>query len=192
MSYLPQNGLTMIEEAEAPPEVAELYDTIKRDLQLPFVPNMVKALANAPGTLASHWAINRSFEAHNILPQALTSMILFAISETSNCTYCSTANELMCRTLGINEETITALVKDLNSVSPQRIQAIIDFALKVSHDAQSLTLEDYERVRAEGVTDEELVQIIQTAAFGVYVDIMADALKVDVDSIILQALEQMK
>jgi uncharacterized peroxidase-related enzyme len=192
VSYLPQNGLTMIEEDEAPAEVAELYDTIKRDLQLPFVPNMVKALANAPGVLAAHWAINRSFEAHNILPQALTSMILFTISETSNCTYCSVANELMCRTLGINEETITALVKDLGHVSPQRIQVIIDFALKVAQDAQSLTLEDYDRVRAEGITEEELVQIIQTAAFGVYVDIMADALKVDVDSIILQALEQIR
>jgi hypothetical protein len=98
----------------------------------------------------------------------------------------------MCRTLGIKEETITALVKDLGHVSPQRIQVIIDFALKVAQDAQSLSLEDYDRVRAEGITEEELVQIILTAAFGVYVDIMADALKVDVDSIILQALEQIR
>lgn len=192
MSYLPKNGLTMIEEDEAPAEIAEIYDQIKRDLQLPIVPNMVKALANSPGALAIHWAINRSFEEHTTLPQALTSMILFTISETSNCTYCSTANELICRTLGINEETITALVKDLSNVSPQRIQVIIDFALRVAQDAQSLTLEDYDRVRAEGVTDEELIQIIQTAAVGVYLDIMADALKVDVDSIILQALEQIR
>ena len=42
------------------------------------------------------------------------------------------------------------------------------------------------------IVGEELVQIIHTAAIGKYFDIMADALKVEVEPIISQALEQMK
>jgi uncharacterized peroxidase-related enzyme len=154
------SDLPMVEEEEATDEVAQIYTDIKRDMQLPIVPNMMKALAVSPAALAIHWDFSRSFYQHTTLPKSLTSMILYTIAETSNCEYCSAANEMTCRTLGVDEETLSALVEDLGNVSPQRIGAIIEFALKASHDPQSLVAEDYDRVRDQGVTDEELVEII--------------------------------
>jgi alkylhydroperoxidase/carboxymuconolactone decarboxylase family protein YurZ len=38
-------------------------------------------------------------------------------------------------------------------------------------------------VRAEGVSDEEIVEIIALAALGNYLDTLADALRVDVDDV---------
>ncbi len=182
------NDLRLIDEENAMGQVAQIYAEVKRDLQLPVVPNMMKALAVSPAALATHWDFSRSFYQHATLPESLTSMILYAIAETGNCTYCSAAHELTCRTLGIDEETLRALVEDLGSVSPERVRAIIEFALKASHQAQSLVAEDYERLRALGVTDAELVEIVHVAAIGKYVDTLADALKIPVDSLVAEAL----
>jgi uncharacterized peroxidase-related enzyme len=182
------SGLPVIEEEEAMGEVARIYAEVKRDLQTPVVPNYVKAMAVSPAALAIIWDSQRSFYQHTTLPQSLTAMILFTIAEAANCQYCSAGNEFSCRTLGVDEETLRALVEDLGNVSPQRLQAIIQFALKVSKAPQSLVAEDYERVRQQGVTDEELVEIILIAAIGNYNDTLADALKVDVDPMVAEAL----
>ena len=116
------------------------------------------------------------------------SMILFIIAESRNCEYCSAYNGMTCRTLGIDEATISALVEDLESVSPQRIREIIKFTLKVSHDPHGLLAEDYERVRDSGVTDQELVEIIQIASLANYTNTLTDALKIDVDPVVSATL----
>jgi uncharacterized peroxidase-related enzyme len=178
----------LIDEENALGQVAEIYAEVKRDLQVPVVPNMMRALAVSPAALATHWDFSRSFYQRSTLPESLTSMILYAIAVSSNCTYCSAAHELTCRTLGIDEETLRTLVEDLGNVSPERIRAIIEFALKASHAPQSLVSEDYERLRTMGVTDAELVEIIHVVAIGNYVDTLADALKIPVESLVAEAL----
>ena len=188
MLYSDVSDLPLIEEQEATGEVAQIYADFKRELQIPFVSNMMQGLAISPAALSIHWAFTQSFFKHTTIPQSLTAMILFAIAETGNCEYCSAGNELTCRTLGIDEETLSALVEDIGNVSPQRIAAIIEFALKVSHDPQGLVAEDYERVREQGITDEELVEIILIAAIGNYSDTLADALKIEVESMVSEAL----
>jgi uncharacterized peroxidase-related enzyme len=188
MHYSTMSDLPMIEEEDATSEVARIYAEIKRDMQLPIVPNIMKALAVSPAALAMYWDFSRSMFQHATLPQSLTSMILYTIAETGKCEYCSAVHELTCRTLGIDEETLSALVEDLGNVSPQRIRVIIEFALKASYDPQSLVAEDYERVREQGVTDEELVEIIMVAAIGKYRDTLADALKIEVESMVSEAL----
>jgi uncharacterized peroxidase-related enzyme len=181
-------GLPIIEEEEATGEVARIYAEIKRDLQVPVVPNYAKAMAVSPAALTVYWDFQRSFYQHTTLPQSLTAMILFTIAETANCKYCSAGNEFTCRTLGVDEETLSALVEDLGTVSPQRLQAIIAFAIKAAEDPQGLVAEDYDRVREQGVTDEEMGEIILIAAIGKYNDILADALKVEVDPMVAEAL----
>jgi uncharacterized peroxidase-related enzyme len=178
----------MVEEDEATEEVAQIYAEIKRDMQVPFVPNYFKALAISPAALTINWDSFRSFFHHATLPQALTAMIHYTIAKSRQCEYCSATNELTCRTLGIDEETLAALVENLGNVSPQRIRAIIEFSLKVAHNPQSLVAEDYDQVREHGVTDEELTEIIVIVALGNMSDTLADALKIKVDAPIAMAL----
>jgi uncharacterized peroxidase-related enzyme len=188
MRYSAISGLPMIKEEEATDDVAQIFTELKHEMQMPFVPNMAQALAVSPAALAVHWEFFRSFYRHTTLPQSLTAMILFTIAKTRHCGYCSANHELTCRTLGVDEGTLNALVEDLNNVSPQRLRVIIEFALKASQSPQSLIAEDYERVRAQGVSDEELVEIILIAAIGSYGDTLADTLKIEVDSLVAQAL----
>jgi alkylhydroperoxidase family enzyme len=69
-----------------------------------------------------------------------------------------------------------------------RIRTIIQFALKAADHAQDLTAEDYERVREQGITDEELMEIIHVVAVANYFDTLSDATKIQVDPIVSQAL----
>ncbi|MBE2220032.1 MAG: hypothetical protein IAF02_00745 [Anaerolineae bacterium] len=192
MAYLPTNGLPYIEEEEATGEVAERYDKIKRDFQMPFVPNMIKAMAASPEMLALFSATSSAFIEYQTLPESLSSMIKYTIATKSDCTYCSASNELSCRTLGIDHDTLDKLINDLSNLNPERVQVIIDFSLKVAKHAQELTLEDFDRVRDQGVTDGEIIEIIMTAAYSVFVDILADALQVDVENMVSMALDQMR
>jgi alkylhydroperoxidase family enzyme len=48
--------------------------------------------------------------------------------------------------------------------------------------------EDFDRVREQGITDEELVEIILVAAAANYVDTLADTFKIEVDPMVTEAL----
>lgn len=183
------SGLPVVEENEASGEVGDIYAEAKQLMQLPFVPNILKGLAISPAALTIYWQAFRAFLLHSTLPQALSAMILYAIAERNHCQYCSAGHEMTCRTLGIDEETLDRLVKDLGNVSPERVREIIRFALKVNSDPQGLVAADYDRVRAEGVTDEELTEIILMAAMGRMGDTLADGLKIEVDPVAAQTLQ---
>ena len=136
MRYSSISNLPMIEEQDATGQVALIYADAKRELQLPFIPNAMKVLAGSAAALTIYWNMIRGFYQHSTLPQSLVSMILYTVAERGHCQYCSASHELTCRTLGIDEATLSALAQDLSHVSPQRIRAIIEFAEKAAHREQ--------------------------------------------------------
>jgi len=188
MSKVAQNILPMVEEETAPPEVASVYAEIKQVLQIPFIPNGIKVAAVSPMVLRLYWAMYRDFTLQTSLPQSLISMILYTIAQRNQCEYCSATNELTCRTLGVDEETLQALVNDLGNVSPEHLQAIIAFAVKAAKEPKNLNAEDYDQLRDHGLSDAELVEIVFLAAIGNFNDTLADALKYPIEDPILQAL----
>ncbi len=189
MSELPISQLPMLEEQEATGEVAQVFDDIKREVNIPFIPNFFRTLATSPPALAGTWNAELKIHMQTTLPMSLKTMILFSIAAARQCKYCSALHEVTCRTLGIDEETLGALVKDLDTLAPRRVQEIIKFALKCAENSSSLTEADYDHVREQGVSDEELTEIIALSALGVYLVILAGGLKVEVDSVFKQALE---
>lgn len=190
MRSLPISNLSMIEEDEASTEVIDLYAETKRVLESPFVPNLIKAVAISPTVLTMCVEIYRTFHENTSLPQSLVAMISYCIPVAKNCTYCAATGELYCLTLGIDEDMLAMLAKDLGNVSPKRVQAVIEFALKCALTPQALIPEDYERVRQQGVSNEEIVEIIFIAALANFSDTLADSLKVEVDEMVAQALSQ--
>jgi alkylhydroperoxidase family enzyme len=188
MRYQPVSAFPIIDEEEATGEIAQMYAEIRRELGLPYIPNAAKTMAASPAALGIYCDITRSYDRRATLPQSLISMILYSIAKSNDCKYCSATNELACRTLGVDEAALQTLVEDLPSFTPQRVRVIIQFALKVAHDRQNLVAEDYDRVRAQGISDAELVEVILISAIGVFNDIVADSLKIEVDNEVIEAL----
>jgi uncharacterized peroxidase-related enzyme len=182
----------MMEEGEATGDVARVFAEVKSEMQVPYVPNWAKALSVSSAALATHWDFQSSFYRRITLPRTLVAMILYTIAETGNCEYCSALNEMYCRTMGVDGELLTALVKDLGNVSPERIQAIIAFALKAARVPQDVEAEDFERLRKHGIADEEIMEIILVAAISRYTNTLSDVLRIDVDSAVTDTLESLR
>ena len=81
--------------------------------------------------------------------------------------------------MGVDEEMLEALVKDLDAVKPQRLREIINFAVNCALKPQGLTETDYDRMRGQGVSEEELLEIVAWAALAMYNNTLADAMKMD-------------
>ncbi|MCB8946077.1 MAG: hypothetical protein H6658_20220 [Ardenticatenaceae bacterium] len=128
------------------------------------------------------------FQQYISLPESLLPIILYCIASARSCTYCSTVNALYCRTLGVDDETLEMLAENLDNVSPVRLRTIVQFALHCAFDAQSLTAADYDRVREQGISDDEITQIMFLAALANFNDTLADGLKIEVESAVLAAL----
>jgi len=79
-------------------------------------------------------------------------------------------------------------ISGLAALAPQRVWAIVKSAQKVSADPQSLQAADYDDVRAQGVSDKEIMDIITLAALGNYLDTVVDAMKIQVDDVFKEAL----
>jgi alkylhydroperoxidase family enzyme len=58
----------------------------------------------------------------------------------------------------------------------------------MSLNPQSVTNEDFEKMRDMGVTDEEILEIVIVAAHMVSADVIADTLKVPVEPDVYKAL----
>lgn len=188
MPYYSSMDVPIYPEDEATDEITEIYEDIKRSMQLPGVPNYYTAVSSSPSGLAMIWQMTKASQANSTLPKSLGAMINYTIATKSYCEYCSSAFELNCRTMGVNEDTLAMLVENLEGVNPRRLKVIIEFALKAAKYPQDLNLQDYDRVRNEGVTEEEIVEIVVLAAFTALLDVVADALKVEVDPGVMQGL----
>lgn len=177
-----------IEEADAGADIATIYDDIQRTMGIPFVPNIDKVLANAPNTLRGCWAATEQILLQSSLPPSLTMMILYSISSANECQYCEPMFKVSCMSVGIDHDTLVALERDLDELSPVRVQAIVKFAQKCARDRQHLEDADFDSVRAQGVTEQEILEIIALAALGNFLNTIADSLKVELDDAIGQAL----
>lgn len=188
MAYVAATGIRFIEEEEATEATLHYYEQAKREMKSPFVPNIFKVMANSHAALASYWNLVSAFYQHTILPESLIAMIFYTVAHANNCEYCSAGHELTCRTLGIDEQMLIALVRDIGNVSPERIRAIMEFALIAARNPKGLTGNDYDMLRAQGIGDEEIVEILYVVAMGNMGDTLADALKVEVDAMTAEAL----
>lgn len=190
MQYMPISGFPIIEPEEADPELAQQFAEAQEVTGLPVVPSWAQIAAVSPDCLDIYLEMYRAFRQKISLPESLVPVILYCIATARNCTYCSTVNALYCRTLGVDEETLEMLAKNLDNVSPVRLRTIIQFALQCAFGAQSLTADDFNRVREQGISDDEMAQIIFLAALANFNDTLADSFKIEVEPAVLEALQR--
>ncbi len=91
--FLDKGGMAMasvklITEEEATGKVKDIYDEIKSQLKIDFVPNMYKAMANKPDFLEMNWNKIRTVMGSSGKLDTLTKEIIaVAVSATMGCQY---------------------------------------------------------------------------------------------------------
>ncbi len=80
------------------------------------------------------------------------------------------------------DEQISQIVTDFQAADiDATTKAILEFAVKVTKAAPTLTPSDLEHLRSHGLTDEALFAIVEVVGFFCYVNKIADAFGIELD-----------
>ncbi len=132
-----------------------------------FVPNVFLTLAHRPDEFRAFFAYHDALmEKAGGLTKAEREMIVVATSGANQCQYCVVAHGAILRIRAkdplIADQVSTNYRKA--DIAPRQ-RAMLDFAMKVSREAERVGEDDYARLRAEGFDDEDIWDIGAIAAF---------------------------
>jgi AhpD family alkylhydroperoxidase len=102
--------VTLIEYAEASPEVRAVYDDIMRTRGTDWINNFWKALANDPALLKRIWETVKQVMAPGALDPLVKEMVYVAVSATNGCEYCTYSHTASARKKGMTDAMLMELM----------------------------------------------------------------------------------
>ena len=154
------------------PDLNDLPDDIRDRIlavqgKAGFIPNVFLALAHRPAEFRAFFAYHDALmEKDGGLSPAEREMIVVATSGANNCQYCVVAHGAILRIRARNPLIAdqVAINHRKADLSPREM-AMLDFALKVSLNAQDIDESDYQALHPHGFDDEDIWDIAAIAAF---------------------------
>jgi uncharacterized peroxidase-related enzyme len=111
------------------------------------------------------------------LSRAQHEMIATRVSALNNCSFCAVSHQEFLRRVTLDESLARAIREDYEHAPiSDADRAMLDYASKVTTQANRMTRDDHERLRAHGFDDRARLQITLIAAFFNYINRVADAL----------------
>jgi len=102
--------VTLIEYADASPEVRSVYDDIMKTRGTDWINNFWKALANNPAELRRVWSNVKQVMGPGALDPLLKEMVYIAVSVTNGCEYCTYSHTAAARKKGMSEAMFMELM----------------------------------------------------------------------------------
>jgi len=154
------------------PELSALPDDIRQRIlevqeKSGFIPNVFLVLAHRPAEFRAFFAYHDALmEKESGLSKAEREMIVVTTSGANNCQYCVVAHGAILRIRAKNPLVADQVAVNYRKadITPRQT-AMLDFALKVALDAQSIGEADCETLRGHGFSDEDIWDIAAVAAF---------------------------
>ena len=148
-----------------PEDVAVLFAKCQEKLGL--IPNVLVAYAHNPDKLrAFSLMYNTLMLSKTGLSKLEREMIAVAVSSLNHCWYCLVAHGAAVRVMSGRPELGDALALDhrFAGLSP-RERALVDFARKLTRESSEIVEADRAALRAQGLTDAEIWDAAEVAAF---------------------------
>jgi AhpD family alkylhydroperoxidase len=102
--------VTLIEYADASPEVRLVYDDIMKTRGTDWINNFWKALANHPAELKRVWENVKQVMAPGALDPLVKEMVYVAVSATNGCEYCTYSHTAGARKKGMSDAMFMELM----------------------------------------------------------------------------------
>ena len=102
--------VTLIEYADASPEVRLVYDDIMKTRGTDWINNFWKALANNPAELKRVWENVKQVMAPGALDPLVKEMVYVAVSVTNGCEYCTYSHTAGARKKGMSDAMFMELM----------------------------------------------------------------------------------
>ncbi|WP_028660302.1 carboxymuconolactone decarboxylase family protein [Nocardioides insulae] len=148
-------------EAEASAALAEYYRTQRE--RWGFLPNYAAAFAPRPA-VATAWArMGAAVVVH--MDRRRYELASIAAARALGSTYCTIAHATFLRDLCHDEATLEALIADPSGGRlGEEDRAVFEFATKVAVDATSVDRADIEGLRAVGLSDTDIADVVYAVA----------------------------
>lgn len=158
------------------PDVSAAWERAKA--KLGFVPNVQRLYALRPsrylGWLSHYEDVMRGESGLTPLERE---MIALVVSDLNDCNYCLTSHSAYLRVMSGDPTLPDRLRANPVAAAPdERTRAILGFAAKVTRDAHGCTPEDLDRLRAVGLNEEEIFDVVETAAMFNFTNRLTSAL----------------
>ncbi|MCK2025024.1 peroxidase-related enzyme [Microbacterium sp. SSW1-47] len=142
------------------------------------VPAMFRAVANSPAALTSMWSAFGAYGGGS-LGAALSEQIAVAVANRNSCGYCLAAHTALGKKAGLSADALAA-AQEGTSEDP-RTAALLTFALAVVEQRGQVSSAEVDSVRAQGWSDEEIVETIGQVALNLFTNYVNLALDVPID-----------
>jgi len=148
-----------------PPDIRERILAVQE--KSGFVPNVFLVLAHRPEEFRAFFAYHDALmEKDGGLTKAEREMIVVATSSANQCHYCVVAHGAILRIRAKNPLLADQVAINYRKADiTERQMAMLDFAMKVSLSAHTVTDPDLAAIRKHGFTDDDVWDIAATAAF---------------------------
>lgn len=185
------NRFRIVSYADASPEVKSIYEETMRDMGLPFVLNWFKCQGSNPTLLRGNWAKLKSTMVLGNVPFILKQLIIYNISRSKGCQYCSHAHGLLADSLS-KSLTGDENIKLTNNLDSSYIPASYKVALKVVTKAAlspaSINDADFEDLRDEGYSEDEIQELMALADLTNMINTIADISGIKIDNELMETL----
>jgi uncharacterized peroxidase-related enzyme len=153
--------LRVPDEGDLPAEVSALYEAPRE--KLGFVPNVLRLYALRPSHLL-RW--NDHYEelmkGESGLSKAEREMIAVVVSVANRCRYCIAAHSAALRKLTKDPALADAIAADHTTAPLEpRVRAMLDYVLELTLHPAGMTEADVDALRAEGFSDEDVMDIAE-------------------------------
>jgi uncharacterized peroxidase-related enzyme len=172
-----------IAEADAQGRLADLY----RRFGNPdgTVDQVLKVHSLNPDSLEAHCALyTQAMHRPSPVSRAEREMVGVTVSRINACTYCLEHHAAgLARLLPADRAPLAALLKagDETALTP-RERAMTAYAAKLTRDPSAITVVDVDTLRAVGLTDREILDVAQAAAYFAYANRIVLGLGADLES----------
>jgi uncharacterized peroxidase-related enzyme len=132
-----------------------------------FVPNVFLSLASRPDEFRAFFAYHDALmEKDSGLSKAEREMIVVATSAANQCHYCVIAHGAILRIRAKNPTIADQIAVNYRKADiTTRQHAMLDFAMKVSRSAETVSEADLAEVASHGFTDDDIWDITAVSAF---------------------------
>jgi uncharacterized peroxidase-related enzyme len=168
--------ITQISPESASGRARDLLDAVKAKLGL--VPNMTRAMANAPAVLDGYLQLSGAL-AKGTLPAAAREQIALAVAQANECDYCLAAHSTIGRMVGLTADQIRD--SRLGTAVDPKADALVRFALRVLETRGQVGDHDLDEVRGAGFDDAAIAEVVANVALQVFTNYFNRTADTDID-----------
>lgn len=168
--------LTQIAPESATGKAKELLDAVKGKLGL--VPNMTRAMANAPAVLNGYLQLSGAL-GQGALPAKTREQIALAVAEANGCDYCLAAHTAIGKMTGLTADQIRDSRRG-TAVDP-KADALVRFARAVVDTKGQVSGADLQTVREAGYDDGAIAEVVAHVALNVFTNYFNTVADTDID-----------